>query len=258
MRTTSLCIRASVLVASTAVLIGCAALSPGSGLDADQVVIADAFDRKNVNASNIGAEVQNCFPYARVAFNTLQWQNQPFGSISTTTIKGARNFFVATKTQAVCVLETTGGFPVLPVEAIEFRTFFTEIPRAEQQQWFRQVAKSLAKSGNAELVVSTGNGATNILTYEVVIGSKGMLKVTQRFVAAGQNKGAINPLAISVVNAASLAMRITQRPSAINLPIPDTTQGTEMPVFFESLPNPPLPVRIERSVLSDLPKSFKP
>jgi hypothetical protein len=235
MKSVKLIARLGLLSVLSVVLVGCFVVPRYVGLRADQVVIPDTFDRQAINVDNVQVAVQNCIPDGQSMFVPQQWHKQPPGSISTISSPGLRNFFMATKTQGVCVLETDGRFPVLPVEAIEFRTFFTDIPATVQHQWFRLVAKAIATSGKAELAVTMGNGATYVLIYDMVVGQKGQLRVTQRFVAAGQGRGEVNPQAINIVTAAVSGMRVTQRPTAGGLTGRDDARGTQMPIFSDDM-----------------------
>lgn len=249
--------RGRLLAMLAVALAGCVNAPRVHGVFEGDVVIADSFERKFVGADNVVAMLQDCLPNAQFRDDPRSWQFPlPNGMVSTHSSPRARTHLMIAGSQAVCVQETMRGFPVLPVEAFERLAFFQGVPRAEQQQWFRQVGFRLAAKGTVELKATNSKGDAYIISFGAVPQLKGQIFVTRRFVAKGDVQEAINPQSINVFAAGVtglLAMEqpllpsTSQRASNQQLGIPTFT-GTATADFFKPAP----PMRIERSVLTDM------
>jgi hypothetical protein len=255
-------LRSGLLVALAAGLTACTTTAKLRGVPLENLVIPDTFVRQFVGADNLNSVIGACLPSVPFPNAPARMLARPPGSVQTLSSPTVRSHLVIAGNQAVCIDDTTAGFPVLPVEAFERFVSFQGVPRVEQQQWFRQLANALATKGTVELWAANGSGGFHVISFGAVQLAKGQIFITRRFVAAGSAQEAPSPDAVKVSAAGMTGLTVvTPNVAPAGQSLPGIRQGG-VPTFSDAggaqTIQPPLPVRIERSTLSDLPAPPRP
>jgi hypothetical protein len=166
--------------------ISACATTPGKGINSlmnGAVEIRQEFDVDVVGEKNLGAVHQACLgtQLAR-GIRTEMLKDISNKAMSVIRNTAQPRYLLLTAHLATCIEETSKGFPVLATEVF-YKTVEPEgVPAPTLNQWYAEIARTLAQAGQAEVAYKFPNGNAHRARYWSDLRFRGLLLYEATFV----------------------------------------------------------------------------
>jgi hypothetical protein len=152
-----------------------------------QVQIASRFETVDVTLDNLGSEAHKCVPQLDADSTNIKKERQHFPSKNILIFGhvSSANSFVVRKTIAVCIHESSEGFPIFAAEAFLETANPKGVPPDVIDSWNKQIALLIAAKGEAKIAYAMGNGNAFTVSYWVESSQKFGLSYSSVFKKTG-------------------------------------------------------------------------